>query len=304
MNANQYKNISNPFIMPLNSEMRIAIAGYGKVGSVLAKAFLKSGFKITGIVERNPVDDPWLTTENLIVVRTIADLPSDIQFLVFAVAETQIGKLADEVIERGGFQPGTVVAHTAGSMSAEALDVVREVGALPLAWHPLQTFIGGEGPELLAGATFGIDGDPAAVKLGEELALELGGVALAVPPVYRPLYHLAAVIASNMMTGLTGMAIRLLSGAGFSQEEATSALGPLIERTAQNLSQRGMPDAVSGPLRRGDSKSVKEHLRILDEYPEAGMVYRKLSLEILDWLGNSEVSEKLKPLLEDLRDDA
>ena len=279
-----------------NHPNKIAIAGYGKVGRVLAKAFLKAGYNISGVVVRE-MSDEYVTEEDLLFTDNLAGLPKKTDFVVLSVRDNQVQTLAEDIVARGGFHAGTVVAHTAGAVSALPLEPVRKVGALPLAWHPMQTFIGGEGPELLEGVTFGIDGDPEAVKIGVEITLKLGGIPYLVSPEKRPVYHLAAVMACNMMSGLADMAVKLLNETGMTDADAIRILGPLMTRTAQNLEQVGLPGAISGPLLRGDIETIGSHLAILKDYPEIREVYCRLSSELLDRLGNEENSARLKPLL-------
>ncbi len=280
------------------SKPTIAIVGYGKVGSVLAKAFVVADYTLSGLVIRHRQRDAWLDSLRLPVVDKIADLPAGTDFLVLCVRDAQIEDLVMEITDRGGFHEGTVIAHTAGAVSAEPLEPVREVGALPMCWHPMQTFVGGEEPDLFNGVTFGIDGDSEAVELGERIARDLGGIPFRIPPDKRRLYHLSAVVACNLMSGLVSMAVRLLCDSGMTEAQALQTLGPLIRKTARNIAEKGLPDAISGPLKRGDEKTIKAHLEVLEDYPDMGMVYRLLSRELLDRLAKDQVDlNELKNIL-------
>ncbi len=283
---------------PQASKPTIAIVGYGKVGSVLAKALVAADYTLSGLVIRHRRRDAWLDSLRLPVMSKIAGLPAGTDFLVLCVRDTQMEDLVMEITDRGGFHEGTVIAHTAGAVSAEPLEPVREVGGLPMSWHPMQTFVGGEGTDLFNDVTFGIDGDPEAVELGERIARDLGGIPFRVPPDKRRLYHLSAVVACNLMSGLVGMAMRLLCDSGMNEAQALQTLGPLIRKTAGNIAKKGLPDAISGPLRRGDMKTIKAHLEVLENYPDMGMVYRLLSCELLDRLAKDQVTlDELKNIL-------
>ncbi|MDP8241123.1 MAG: DUF2520 domain-containing protein [Candidatus Hatepunaea meridiana] len=280
-----------------NFNPRIAVVGYGKVGKVLVKAFIQAGYELTGIVVSCSAKKPALKDGRLLFFDKIVQLPDETDFIVLCVRDFQIEGLAKEIVTRKGFHAGTVIAHTAGAVSAEILAPVRDVGALPLSWHPMQTFVGGEDADLLCGVTFGIDGDPEAVSLGEELAIKIGGIPFIVPPDKRTTYHLGAVMACNLMSGLVSMAMQLLKEAGMNDKRAMEALSPLIVKTAQNLSRIGLPDSISGPLRRGDEKTIGLHLDILEKHPDLNVVYRVLSRELLRRLGNEDNIKKLSSLL-------
>ncbi len=282
-----------------NQKPPVAVVGYGKVGRVLARAFHRAGYPVAGVVARRRPDDPWLSETGITVIEGIDGLPDEVGFLVLCVRDSQIEPLAGEVVARGGFMPQAVVAHTAGAVSAGPLEPVRRCGALPLAWHPLQTFTGDEGPELLEGITFGIDGDTAAVELGERVARDLGGIPFSVPPGMRPLYHLGGVFACNLMASLVGISQDLLKEVGMDEERSLRALGPLIKATASNIVRRGLPDAITGPLRRGDDRTIASHLETLKEYPEAAAAYRLLSRVLLECLGEVLNRERLNDILTD-----
>jgi len=277
---------------------RCAVIGYGKVGSVLSKALVEKGYPLEGVVSRSLTRDPWLESLRIPMKFDLSELPDDLDFVILSVRDKQIINLTASIVKRGGFKKETVVAHTAGAVTAEILNLVRAVGALPLAWHPMQTFVGGEGAELLQGITFGIDGDVKAVEIGERIAADLGGVPYRVPPDKREVYHLAAVVACNLMAGLVSMAIKLLNDAGMDDDQVQKTLSPLIVKTAQNIAAKGLPHAISGPLRRGDDLTILAHKSILEKFPEVWQVYRQLSLEIMERLANREVSDRLITLLE------
>ncbi|MCF7810837.1 DUF2520 domain-containing protein [bacterium] len=280
----------------MRSDKNILIIGCGKVGSLLTKAFHHAGYIIAGIADPSPLDSQWLTDNNIFVTDKIAALPDDAQFIIISVADDLIKTIVCEIVARNGFGESAIVAHTAGALTAEILEPVRSVNALPLAWHPLQTFTGDEDPAILRGVTFALDGDPAAVLLGRKLAAQLGGVPIEIPPEKRALYHLAAVMTSGMTCGLFGMAARLMTETGMTADQAEKALIPLLISTVQNIN-KNLKTAVTGPLPRGDLETIKTHLKILEKYPEVGEVYRQLSYELLKLLDDKDLEIKLKSLL-------
>ncbi|MDP8229126.1 MAG: DUF2520 domain-containing protein [Candidatus Electryoneaceae bacterium] len=254
----------------------VVVIGHGKVGRVLVRAFAAKGYPLHQGLE---------------------NLSSDVDFVVLSVPDRYVGQVADEIVSGRKLRTGSVVAHTSGSLSTEPLDSVRTVGALPLAWHPLQTFTGSEGPELLHGTTFGIEGDPDAVQIGEEIARDLGGIPFRTTPELRSLYHLGAVFSCNLMAALVGMSLDLLGEAGMDEETALQALKPLMSQTLDNIFQLGLPQSITGPVSRGDDRTIRSHLEILSQYPQAQTIYRLLSRELLHRLNDPQITDKLLSLL-------
>ena len=76
----------------------------------------------------------------------------------------------------------------------------------------------------------------------------------------------------------------LLETLGWSRDDALQALLPLMEGTLANVAANGIPDAVSGPLRRGDAEAIRRHVAALGELSEPAVqeTYRALGLVALD----------------------
>jgi predicted short-subunit dehydrogenase-like oxidoreductase (DUF2520 family) len=67
----------------------------------------------------------------------------------------------------------------------------------------------------------------------------------------------------------------------------------LLGGTLDNLRLRGVPDALTGPLVRGDLKTVESHLAVLDPMPEmkaAYLAFVRLSLPLLAARGIDTIS--------------
>src|SRR5690606_32099544 len=114
--------------------------------------------------------------------------------------------------------------------------------------------------ERLIGAAFAITGEPAAIAAARRVVSALGGVPLMIPATQRPMYHAAAVVASNYLVALTGLAVRMLGEAGIEEDDAVRALLPLLRGTLDNIGQLGVRAAVTGPIARGDVDTVRLHL--------------------------------------------
>jgi len=98
----------------------------------------------------------------------------------------------------------------------------------------------------------------------------------------RPLYHAAAVMASNHLVALIDAAQGLLSeAAGVDRETALRALAPLVRSSVSNVLNHGPGAALTGPVERGDGATVAAHLQALAATPVADL-YRAAGLHTLD----------------------
>ena len=95
-------------------------------------------------------------------------------------------------------------------------------------------------------------------SLGESLGRDLGGRPFRLPDAQRPLYHAAAVFASNYLVAVSGAADVLFSRAGV--PEALAAMRPLQEATLANVHRLGPRAALTGPAVRGDARTIDRNL--------------------------------------------
>lgn len=177
-----------------------------------------------------------------------------------------------------------VVLHTCGSKGPEALDTLAQRGVFCGAIHPLQTFSDPECAALaLRGAAFAISGDETALAWAERIVGAAAGRILRIPAERRPLYHAAAVMASNYITALLSAARDLLIAAGVDPREALPALGPLARTSLDNALRQGPAAALTGPIERGDAATIAAHLEALDAIrgPIPGL-YRAAGLQTVE----------------------
>src|SRR5207247_317959 len=131
-------------------------------------------------------------------------------------------------------------------------------------FHPLQSFPAPRAPSAFRGITVAVDATtPTLRRRLAALARMLGARPKHVTDGERVLYHAAAVFASNFVDVVIAEAVRLLTRIGWSGDEATRALMPLVDGAVANIRKRGAVQALTGPIRRGDADTVKRHMDAL-----------------------------------------
>lgn len=264
--------------MKISQITNIAIIGRGKVGKVFHNAFGELGLNVSSIV------DPSLHQDINLYIRSVSDLPPDYDFLLISVPDGIIPKVVNDLIKAQNVKRGAIIVHTAGSISSEILQPLKDSGAYTAAWHPLQTFTGQEGLSHFRDVLFGIDGDERAVNVSSELAETLGGNVFRVPPEMRTVYHLGGVYACNFLAALISISADLMQQCGMDKERAYKALEPILSATIKNISRQGLPNAITGPLSRRDVSTVKRHLNQLKSSPLHSDIYVNLSKVLMDEL--------------------
>jgi predicted short-subunit dehydrogenase-like oxidoreductase (DUF2520 family) len=87
-------------------------------------------------------------------------------------------------------------------------------------------------------------------------------------------YHAAAGLVANGAAALAAVGAELLVRAGVPRDIAPKMLGPLLRSVADNVEALGFPQALTGPVRRGDAAGLERHLAALQsKLPQALPLY-------------------------------
>ena len=170
--------------------------------------------------------------------------------------------------------PGVPVLHASGATEVAALEPLARAGCPVGGLHPLAA---ATSPEALRGVWWGVEGDGPARQLATRIVAAADGRVLEIPAGARPLYHAAAVLASNALVALLGTAERVMARAGV--ENARPALAALAGGTLRAVADQGPAEALTGPIARGDAETVRAHLERLS--PDERAVYCALGREAL-----------------------
>jgi predicted short-subunit dehydrogenase-like oxidoreductase (DUF2520 family) len=248
---------------------RLVFLGPGRVGLALgyalAQADVAASITYHGRHEDPPVHP--IFSQRLAEYRYGVERPPEGTTAVFlTVPDRALSEMAMVLAARGEAPPGCAAFHCSGAMGADPLEPLHRMGYAVGTFHPLQAVANSVvGAERLLGSTFALSGDPEALRVARRLVSALGGHGLQVPTAHRPLYHAAAVMASNYVVVLLGEAARLLMAAGASREEAERGLASLARGVLDDVGDLGSARALTGPVRRGDAETVGLHLRVLEE---------------------------------------
>ena len=248
--------------MATKKKLSVYIFGAGKVGVALAQAIRRAGLHVTLRAARAGI--PGQSGDRGPVRRIDADL------LILTVRDRDLTSTAARFAEAGIVSPATGCVHVAGAQRADVLEPLRAVSAGIAQMHPMISFASLHRFPALAGGHVHLQGDPGAVAPARCLIKALGMTARTFPDLDPVGYHAAAGLVANGAAALAAVGVRVLATAGVPPEVAPHMLGPLLHSVADNVMQLGFPDALTGPVRRGESQSVSRHLEVLRaRLPEA-----------------------------------
>ena len=291
---------------PLRTKPSVAIVGCGTVGTAIGRLLGVAGYPISGVATSN------LRTARMAAEVTgserISDCPweltrgTDVVFIT--TPDDLIQATCNRISKHKGFERDTVVLHCSGAMSSDILSSARSCGAVAATLHPLQSFASvDQALSLVPGSYCTIEGDDSALPTVRQMVKDLGGILLEITAEKKTLYHAAAVAASNYLVSVIHLALALNEAAGLPRDISFNALLPLIKGTLSNIGARGIPDALTGPIARGDVETVAAHVQAIEKgAPGLLPLYRCLGLYTVDLAKakgrlNQEATDRLFALL-------
>ena len=264
----------------------IVILGVGRLGAALACLARDVGYAVAAVTAgRKETVEAFSRATGFPAVFTNVEAAELGDVILLTVPDRVLPVVLEELIKGNRLRCGQVLLHTSGVLSGEILAPARQCGVSVGSMHPLQSFADVEiARKNLSGSAFAIDGDPKAIEIATGLAKDLGGRVLRVPPEERALYHAAACIASNYLVVLLHIAEQLLGRWTSDEQAALHALLPLVNGTLCNVAEQGTAAALTGPILRGDTSTVAQHLKQLPE--EFLSVYQSLGQVTLQLAGS------------------
>jgi predicted short-subunit dehydrogenase-like oxidoreductase (DUF2520 family) len=270
--------------------LKIAIIGAGVVGTAIGYLLKQSGYPVVAIASRTlkSARRAKAFIGGGVASTDLAKTARKADIIFITTSDSAIKETCDKIALENGFRLGSVVFHTCGALPSGILKSARKKGAQVASIHPLQSLANvQEAVKNIRGSFFCIEGDEAALEVARNIVRALGGKEISLNVDKKPLYHAGASVASNFLVATVGFGLELFEAAGINKYDSLKALMPLIKGTVNNIERLGIPSALTGPVSRGDSGIIEDHLRsiakerpgILNLYTELGRYTVKIALE-------------------------
>ena len=239
-----------------------AIIGCGKVGVTLAWHLANTGWIPAGFASRRAASAHAAAeaARGGRVCRNVWEATKDADVVFITTPDASIQSVADQLVKRKGLKRGAAVMHCSGALSSTILSAAQTHGAHIGSLHPLQSFAAPTFPDNpFLGIVMTGEGDVPSLALAREITKSLQATFLPIETESKVLYHAAAVMASNYLVTLLDASSRLLEGSGLASEETLNVILPLVRGTLGNIEKRGIRNALTGPIARGDGPTVVSH---------------------------------------------
>jgi predicted short-subunit dehydrogenase-like oxidoreductase (DUF2520 family) len=252
----------------------ITVIGPGNLARVLGLALHAAGYTLQEIVSRDAAESRKraraLARQVGARAATYADAQLSADIIWLCVSDDAIFPTASLIASRDW--KGRIALHSSGARSSRELEPLRGRGAAIGSLHPMQTFVRSSAATL-AGVSFAVEGDPAAVRVGRRIARDLGGSVFTICPEAKVLYHAVGSFCSPMIVACLSTAERVAAAAGIPATAAKRIMHPILRQTVANYLAKGPAAAFSGPINRADVNTVRKHLQALGEVPGARDIY-------------------------------
>lgn len=259
--------------MAFSARPTVGIFGAGKVGTALALALQRADYSIVGVSSRSPASAQALAQSLACPVLVPNQLFTQAQLIFLTIPDDHLATTAQALADALGHGTGLVV-HCSGALTSAVLQPLQLCGWQVAGCHPLAPFASPTTP-LPQAITWAIEAEAEPYALLAELVQAVGGIARPIQAAHKVLYHSAAVLSANYAIMLAARAVDLLQLCGWSGQESLQALVPLLRDNVENLARVGLPQALTGPLARGDYGTVERHLQALDvNAPDIASLYR------------------------------
>lgn len=269
------------------SKAKTAILGPGKVGGTLGVLMERAGYRIEAIGGRD-LQSAREAADRLQIPPLAVSLDEAVReadLVLLTVSDDAIEAVCRELSSGNEVKRGSIWLHCSGALPAAIMAALHTFGCSLGAMHPLQTFPSVEaGLERVPGSLFACEGEERAIEAAMQLAEAIGGKPVRLRAKGKQLYHAAAVLACNGLVSLMDAALELEAAAELPPVDALEGLEKILQSTLSNIRALGTTRALTGPVARGDHRTIRKQLSELRDLgkPEIVRIYRALNLRALD----------------------
>ena len=240
----------------------LGIVGAGAVGTALGVALTRAGWPVHAVASRDVARRE--RAQGLIgSTRAFAEaqaLIEEVELVLVAIPDDALAGFAASVRMYGG----QAMVHTSGALGPDVLAPAMAAGTQVGAFHPLVAFADVERAVAdFHGATIAIEADDQLSDLLARMAEAIGGRPVRLAAGSKAAYHAAAVLAAGGFVALLDAIVELGRVAGLDEAGSLAVYGPLIQGTLGNATALGVAAALTGPITRGDSGTLRNHLDAL-----------------------------------------
>lgn len=241
----------------------IALIGAGKLAYSLCPALINSGFDVKCIISRKLNSAKNLAKKYSIPTysTSLKSIPDEVNVLFLTVPDGQIKKTAHNLSRFKKDFSDSICIHFSGVENISVLKSLQQKGCATGSLHIIRPFPSKNVVDIKNSPASIEAEDKSAKAFLVQLCRKLNLKPHSINPEDKIFHHLAAVHSSNFLVGNLFNAFSLLSSKNnFSKD----ILRKTTQSALDNVFNLSPAEALSGPLDRGDSYTIKKHIIELD----------------------------------------
>ncbi len=276
--------------------MKIGFIGGGKVGFSLGKYLKENNFDVVGYFSKN-VDSikGAANFTNTKEFYSLKEILSESDILFITTTDSEIESVWENLKKLS--IKNKIICHCSGALSSEIFKGRENYNVFGYSVHPLFPIKDKyESYKSLKEAVFTVEGDETYINIIISMFSSIGNKVKEIKKEYKINYNKSAVLVSNLVLALISIGVDELESCGFYSDEALDSLYPLIKNNIKNIKEKGLYEALTGPVERGDLEIVKKHLEASTGENKA--IYKLLSKKLLE-IGKKKNENKYYKEMED-----
>lgn len=265
----------------------LSIIGPGKVGTAIGVLAAQAGYPVAAVGGRH-IEGAIQAAQRIgahVRACGVTEAAKHAEIVLITVTDSAIESVCYDIARKNAFNRNSIVAHCSGVLSSDILSAARDsCQCFVASMHPLQTFPTVDcAVNRLKGTYCFCEGDKEGLPVIERLAKRIGLMPISICSSSKVLYHAAAVFASNYLVALMDAAMKIAHLAKIENSVAWMAFEPLVVSTITNVAEMGLPQALSGPIARGDIETITAHLNKLELIDSSlASIYRTMGCHTVD----------------------
>jgi predicted short-subunit dehydrogenase-like oxidoreductase (DUF2520 family) len=244
---------------------KIAIIGAGRIAYSLTSALLKAGYIVDIIISKKNSSAKALAEK--FGVKKYSDdinlISKSVNVFFLTVPDSEIKKTAVQLSKEKLKFSTAFFIHFSGAEDISVLARLKLKGGKTGSLHLMQTFPSKKIVNIKNVHSAIETNDDSVHKFLMQLCSDLQLIPFRIDSKDKTYYHLAGVFASNFLAGNLLNAQKLLSLNNIDEQKYFIILSSTIQSTLQNIKTVGPAKALSGPVDRGDIKTIRKHISSL-----------------------------------------
>lgn len=276
----------------------VTLIGAGSLAHTLGPALKSAGYRVDAVAHR---DNPASRKRAIALARKLKTKPVSLdqvtpfsQIIWLCHTDDALAETARLLAQKPGWKH-KIVLHSSGALTSDVLAPLQKAGAHAASLHPMMTFVLGT-TSRLAGVPFAVEGDRRAVAVARQVVRTFKAKVFEIKKESKVLYHALGSFSAPMIVATLVTAERVGKAAGFTGKQLRAIMRPILLQTLHNYLDGGPTAAFSGPVKRGDFNTVRQHLENLKNVPGTTEVYRALVKSALMDLPSAHKEELLSLL--------